>query len=131
MSRLVMYEYGEHSICFQAVVDNPTGTISVPTGEYLYATVALHDDSMPGLWKGFARGPIEIRDDGPTELCYGGPLKNVVTVARSMSELYLLQSVTGIGGVEYSPSEKVDEEAPTYTIRNDGEELVVGKFEYG
>jgi hypothetical protein len=135
VSRLVLCEYGEHSVCFQAVLDNPSGTVSVPRGEYSYATVTLHEGSAPGLWRGTAIGGIvdgiEIRDDGPIELRYGAPLKNVVTTTCSTSEVILFQRVTGISGAWYSPSEESEEDAPTYAIRHAGKELVSGKFEYG
>jgi len=131
VTRLEMYEYGEHSFCFRTVLDNPTGNLSVPTGEYFSAIVTLHDGSVPVSWKGFALGSIEIHDDGPIELRYGGPLKNTITAACSMSEITLRQSVRGVGGASYSPSDETEENAPTYAIRHAGKELVAGKFEYG
>ena len=131
VERLVLVERLEDSTFSQAVLDSPSGTIELPVGRYSMGTIRLDYGSTPTPWKGTVIGGIEIHDDGPIELCYGTPLKNVVTTTCSMSEVTLHQRVTGIGGGWYSPSDETEEDAPTYAIRHAGKEVVAGKFEYG
>lgn len=100
-----------------AVFEKPGPTILLPAGEYIVERVAL--DTLPSFHgfsldlndefrssglsaTGKGMEKIFVREDGPTVLKIGGPLRNVVTIGQQAGSAFAAHyHLLGAGGEEY------------------------------
>lgn len=132
LHRVVMLpELSQTKTDFAVVLDNPSGTVSVPVGHYPRVFVELKAGDRLACRQGQAS--VEVRQDtnNPSVLTAGGPLTNSVTTGRQGRQLSLGYSLVGADGAEYMLTPQDRSKPPQFVISKNGKEIHSGKFEFG
>jgi hypothetical protein len=118
------------------VIEEPTGTLSVPQGTYRTHMVHLRKgDAEARLERGWSgpgalRQPVIVHADTPALVTAGGPLTNTVTVQRRGQSLVFNYQLIGAGGETYRPGRNSGE-PPRVAIYHGERLLESGNFEFG
>lgn len=114
-----------------ALLDDPTGTISLPAGNYRVQDCILLDERLQGA------GPRFVADDRDlpvppgqaVSLHLGKPLSNTVAVSRDRNLLHLDYRLVGAGGERYMYYNWRSH--PSFTIYRGPLRIAGGTFPYG
>lgn len=119
-----------------AVLDQPAGTVRVPTGSYTQPNIQLEQNGVqawcnPNSWPVARLASVQVNGTTPATLDVGGPLTNSVSVTRHGSDLRLNYQLLGAGGQTYQLANVDRSKPPEFAIYHDGTKLASGNFEFG
>ncbi len=113
-----------------AILDQPAGTVRVPTGSYTQPGIQLEQNGVQAY--GLARQvSVLVNGQTPATLEVGGPLTNSVAVTRHRSDLRLDYQLLGAGGQAYQLASVNRQNPPEFAIYHGGKKLATGSFEFG
>ena len=113
-----------------AVLDQPAGTVRVPTGSYTQPLVQLEQHGVQA-WCLARQVSVLVNGQTPATLEVGGPLTNSVSVARHGSDLRLNYQLLGAGGQTYQLASVNPQHPPEFAIYHGGNKIASGSFEFG
>ena len=109
--------------------DTPPEVLSLPPGEYRPEQVRLKGGFSCNLYSRASAYTFKIDPNSTTDLNMGAPLTQTITVNRKGKILQLGYGLHGIGGEEYTSSDRSN--PPEFAVYK-GETKVGGsKFEFG
>jgi hypothetical protein len=122
------------SKAYVVVLDEPTGTVKVPTGYYGLVevrlekggTLAYRDTSSGQIGR-----QIAVDDKTPAVLNVGGPLTNSIIAQRHGQELAMNYKVVGAGGEIYQMPGQDRSKPPKFAVYSGEKQIGSGGFEYG
>ena len=119
-----------------AVLDQPAGTVRVPTGSYTQPNVQLEQSGVQAWcnansWPPARLASVLVNGRTPATLDAGGPLTNSVSVTRHGSDLRLDYQLLGAGGQAYQLAGANRQHPPEFAIYHGGKKLASGNFEFG
>lgn len=124
IERLLLRRNDGHSEVFA----DPTGTVRLPTGQYLVQEIRLkggyNHRTMP------RNSQITISADKPAALKAGGPLKQTIDVRREGRMLQMTYGLAGVGGETYGAVRNANK-APGFAIYKGDRKIESGDFESG
>ena len=125
IQRLVLtQQFAKHKVL---KFNEPNESIKVAPGKYRISELELQGGYQIG-----GGGPdrqITVEEGKPATLKVGGPLSQSVKVSRQGSWLKLDYKLEGIGGEQYSDSQR--EKAPTFAVYQGDVQIGNGTFAYG
>ena len=115
---------------YEVVLDQPAGTVKVPTGSYNQVEVRLEKN---GALAYRDTGNMQISVDGktPALLNVGGPLTNSVTANRHGQDLVMNYQLLGAGGEIYQMPAQDRTKPPKFAVYSGEKKIASGEFEYG
>jgi hypothetical protein len=121
---------------YQVVVDQPAGTVKIPTGVYSLAGISIslaQNGTEARCDSGQSPMAKWISVDGKTAamLEAGGPLTNCVTATRDGQDLRLDYKLIGAGGATYQLVNQDRSKPPTFAIYKGDRIIASGAFEFG
>lgn len=119
---------------YLVVLDQPEGTVQIPTGSYGQFSVQLGQGGAAFYYNSDLRLPgRQISVDGltPASLTVGGPLTNSVAITRQPQDLVLNYRLIGAGGETYRLANRDSAHPPEFAIYQGDRQIASGKFEFG
>jgi hypothetical protein len=119
-----------------AVLDEPSGAVPVPAGNYGSFLIQLQQAealALPQVWpadRGIQR-PTVVGEGRPTVLAAGGPLTNLTQVNRRRQHVVFHYQLVGAAGDVYRLVEQGQREPPGFTVYRGGQPIASGSFEFG
>jgi len=116
------------------VLDEPAGTVKVPTGSYIQVEVRLEKGgtlAYRNAGAGQIGRQIAVDDKTPAVLNVGGPLTNIVAANRHGQELAMSYQVVGAGGEVYQMPGQDRSKPPKFAVYSGEKKMASGEFEYG
>ena len=119
---------------YEVVLDQPAGTVKVPTGNYDQIDVRLEKNGAlayrdPQQSQSVAR--ISVNDKTSLVLNVGGPLTNMVGANRHGQDLVMTYQVIGAGGEAYQLPGQDRTKPPKFAVYSGEKKIASGEFEYG
>jgi len=119
---------------YLVVLDEPAGTVKVPTGSYIQVEVRLEKGgtlAYRNAGAGQIGRQISVDDKTPAVLNVGGPLTNFIMAHRHGQELAMSYQVVGAGGEVYQMPGQDRSKPPKFAVYSGEKKLASGEFEYG
>jgi hypothetical protein len=119
---------------YVVVLDQPAGTVKIPTGSYNQVEVRLEKNgALAYLDSGPAQNgrQISVNDKTPAVLDVGGPLTNSVTANRHGQDLVMNYQLLGAGGEIYQMPAQDRSKPPKFAVYSGEKKIASGEFEYG
>lgn len=134
IDRLVLTQ-GSTQDGFVVVLDTPGPVVKVPVGKYDLPQIWLRAGDAQAYREtanGFGAQPkLEVSAASEASLVAGGPLTNLVSVARSGAALMLSYRLVGVDGQGYQLANVDRSKPPGFVVSQGGKEVFSGKFEFG
>jgi hypothetical protein len=117
------------------VLDQPSGTVKIPTGIYNQPDVQLERNGAGA----YCRNAVQTRTGSrfsvdsqtPTVLNVGGPLTNSVAVTRHGQDMRINYRLIGAGGENYQLVNLDMSKPPEFTVYKNAGKIASGHFEFG
>jgi len=109
--------------------NTPGEVLSLPPGEYRPEQVRLTGGFSCNIYSHESGYSFKIDPNSTTELKMGAPLTQTITVTRKGKILQLGYGLCGIGGEEYSVSDRSN--PPKFAVYKGDKKVGGGKFEFG
>jgi hypothetical protein len=119
---------------YQVVLDQPAGTVKVPTGSYLQPNVLLEQGGAEAYCNSsqpVAVSRISVDDRTPAVLNMGGPLTNSVIASRNGQDLRLDYRLIGAGGATYQLVNQDRSKPPAFAIYKGDRKIASDNFQFG
>jgi hypothetical protein len=119
---------------YLVVLDQPEGTVQIPTGSYSQLSVQLGQGGAAFYCNSDLRLPgrrISVDGKTPASLTVGGPLTNSVAITRQPQDLILNYQLIGAGGETYRLANRDSAHPPEFAIYQGDRQIASGKFEFG
>lgn len=109
--------------------DPPPEVLSLPSGEYHSEQVRLKGGFSWNVRSRASAYSFKIDPNSTTELKMGAPLTQTITVNRKGKILQLGYGLHGVGGEEYTSSDRSN--PPEFAVYKGDTKVGGGKFEFG
>jgi len=129
VNRLVLKESDDGASL--VILNSPSGTAQMPTGEYVVEEVYLKDETTGRSFEADTRARVFITQEKADTLTIGGPLRHKLTVNRWGNALVLSYLLVGAGGESYTDPQQESSKAPGFAIYKGDTRIASGSFEYG
>jgi hypothetical protein len=113
------------------VFEHPQGSLTVPAGQYYLVEVELEGGYSTKVFSGLGEDSLAITADKPRRLRVGPPLTPSVEATRQGRFLNLQYQLLDATGNTFAPGEPDDRSPPKFVVRQGGQEIGSGQFEYG
>lgn len=114
----------------EITLDNPGTSATLPIGQYRVSYVEVVSEDGESAWCSWRQGAeVTIKPDADATLKIGAPLTSRIAIDDQIAMLEFNFDLTGVGGEIYGPLSY--EDLPGFLIRQNGETIDSGQFEYG